>query len=137
MTNLLDGNVLIALADDGHVSHELVIQWFGTSVEPFATTPTTQGTLLRHLLRSGQDASAAMTVLNAWMRHERHVFWADDAPYDAMTLRSVLGHRQVTDAYLVARARANGGRVATLDQGMRAAYPADTEHAALDGPTSR
>lgn len=130
MTDLLDGNVLIALADDGHVSHESVIGWFVASTEPFATTPTTQGTLLRHLLRSGQDASAAITVLTAWTAHERHVFWPDDAPYDAATMRGVIGHRQVTDAYLVARARARGGHVATLDRGLRAAYSDDSVWAA-------
>ncbi len=92
MTHLLDGNVLIALADDGHVSHESVIGWFGASAKPFATTPTTQGTLLRHLLRSGQDARAAITVLTAWTAHERHVFWPDDAPYDAAIMRGVIGH---------------------------------------------
>ncbi|MEZ4597568.1 MAG: TA system VapC family ribonuclease toxin [Chloroflexota bacterium] len=132
MIDLLDGNVLIALADDGHVSHESVVGWFVASPEPFATTPTTQGTLLRHLIRSGQDADEAIAVLTAWTTHERHVFWPDDAPYDAATMRGVIGHRQVTDAYLVARARAHGGRVATLDLGLRAAFPDDTLRAEVD-----
>lgn len=133
MTDLLDGNVLIALVDDGHVHHDAAVTWFSASTEPFATTPTTQGTLLRHLLRSGQDANAAIAVLSAWTAHTRHMFWPDDAAYDATTLRGVVGHRQVTDAYLVARARANGGHVATLDQGLRAAYP-DVTHWAQRPP---
>ncbi len=122
MTDLLDGNVLVALADDGHVHHSLAVTWFGGSTRPFATTPTTQGTLLRHLIRSGQSASEAIGVVEAWTSHTRHVFWPDDAPYDATTMRGVLGHRQVTDAYLAARARAFGGRLATLDAGLAAAH---------------
>ncbi len=35
-------------------------------------------------------------------------------------LLGVIGHRQVTDAYLVALARHHGGRVATLDKGLAA-----------------
>lgn len=127
MTDLLDGNVLVALADDGHVHHDLATAWFSASNRPFATTPTTQGTLLRHLIRSGLSAMEAMDLLRAWVDHPRHVFWADDAPYDALTLRGVMGHRQVTDAYLAARARANRGRVATLDEGLAALHPDATE----------
>ena len=127
MTDLLDGNVLIALGDDGHVHRGLVTAWFNASERPFATTPTTQGTLLRHLIRSGMGTQDAMTILQGWIGHPRHVFWADDTSYDAATLRGVMGHRQVTDAYLVARARANGGRVATLDQGLAALHPDATE----------
>lgn len=127
MTDLLDGNVLIALADDGHIHFARADAWFSASQEAFATTPTTQGTLLRHLIRSGQDPEAAARYLSAWLDHPRHVFWADDAPYDASTLRGVVGHRQVTDAYLVARARANGGRLMTLDEGLAALHP-DVAH---------
>jgi uncharacterized protein len=122
VTDLLDGNVIVALADDGHVHHSRVITWFGAAATPFATTPTTQGTLLRHLIRGGQAPRDAIRVVEAWTSHARHVFWPDDAPYDARMLRGVMGHRQVTDAYLVARARARNGRLVTLDQGLAALH---------------
>ncbi|GLY63497.1 hypothetical protein [Amycolatopsis taiwanensis] len=35
-----------------------------------------------------------------------------------MSLNGVLGHRQVTDAYLAQLARAHGGRLATFDPGL-------------------
>ena len=38
----------------------------------------------------------------------------------------VLGHRQITDAYLVAPGKAKGGRLVTLDRGI-AALHADVE----------
>jgi predicted nucleic acid-binding protein len=37
----------------------------------------------------------------------------------------VIGHRQVTDAYLVALARRHGGHVATLDAGLAALHGDD------------
>lgn len=37
----------------------------------------------------------------------------------------VIGHRQVTDAYLVALARHHGGRLATLDRGLAALHGED------------
>ena len=51
-----------------------------------------------------------------------HEFWADDLPYQASHLRGVIGHRQVTDAYLVALAAHHGGRVVTLDKGLAALH---------------
>jgi toxin-antitoxin system PIN domain toxin len=115
---LLDGNVLVALAVADHVHHNVVIEWFERVEERFATTPITQGTLIRLLVRSGVSTQTALTVLDAITQHPRHVFWPDDRPYDAETLRGVVGHRQVTDAYLAALTRARGSRLATLDQGL-------------------
>lgn len=123
MTVLVDGNVLVALLVAEHVHHEDVVDWFAADDRPFATTPTTQGTLLRFLIRSGLATADAMAVLDGIARHERHVFWPDDAPYDVTMLRGVIGHRQVTDAYLAARARDRDARLATLDRGLAAAHP--------------
>ena len=39
--------------------------------------------------------------------------------------KSLMWHRQVTDAYLVALARHHGGRVATLDKGLAALHGGD------------
>jgi toxin-antitoxin system PIN domain toxin len=119
---LLDGNVLVALSVVGHVHHDTAVRWFGGQPEPFATTPITQGTLLRLLLRYGVHAPAALTVLEGITGDARHVFWPDDRPYDRVALRGVLGHRQVTDSYLAALARAHGGRLASLDQGLAATH---------------
>lgn len=115
---LLDGNVLVALAVDDHVHHAVARAWFDDSVEPFATTPITQGTLLRLLVRSGLPAARALEVLGGFLGHARHRFWPDDRPYDAAALKGVVGHRQVTDGYLADLARRNGGHLATFDKGL-------------------
>jgi uncharacterized protein len=123
VTCLLDGNVLVALTVAEHVHHHVVSRWFAAHARTFATTPTTQGTLLRFLLRSGLDGADAWAVLDGVARHPRHGFWPDSAAYDARTLRGVVGHRQVTDSYLAARAREQAARLVTLDRGLAAAHP--------------
>lgn len=50
-----------------------------------------------------------------------HEFWEDDAvPLDAATFASpaFVGHRQVTDAYLLALVQHRDGKLATLDSGV-------------------
>jgi toxin-antitoxin system PIN domain toxin len=121
--HLLDGNVLVALVAGGHVHHEVAQTWFETSTCPFATCPITQGTLVRMLMQlEGLDGAAAVQVLNALTGHPRHRFWADSLAYSDILLRGVLGHRQVTDAYLAALARHHRAKLATLDKGLAALH---------------
>ncbi len=122
MTALLDANTLIALVVRDHVHHEVVVVWWQAWKGPFATTPSTQGSLLRFLVREGRSIATAVAVLDAMTRHERHVFWPDDLPYREVALAAVTGHRQVTDAYLAAIARTQRGTVVTLDRGLAAAH---------------
>jgi len=63
------------------------------------------------------DAAAVLAALRAQPWHH---FWPDDIPFDGEHLRAVIGHRQVTDAYLAALARHRGGQVATMDNGLAA-----------------
>lgn len=57
-------------------------------------------------------------MLAALAQDDRHEFWPDDPPYSDVPLTGVIGHRQVTDAYLAHLARQRGGRIATFDQGL-------------------
>jgi uncharacterized protein len=121
---LLDGNVLVALADAAHVHHEPAVEWFASSKEKFATCPITQGTLLRMLLRHSAVSSPAeaAAVLQHYCRHPRHQFWPDDLGYEAVAWDRIHGQRQVTDAYLAALARVRRGRLATFDRGLAALH---------------
>lgn len=119
---LLDGNVLVAIVVPDHVHHRRARSWF-SSTSGFATSPTVQGTLLRYLLRGGTAAGRARTVLDLVLAHPRHEQWFDDLTYAQVDLSRVLGHRQVTDAYLAQVARAHAGRLVTLDRGLAAAAP--------------
>ncbi len=120
---LLDGNVLVALVTSTHLHHPAAQAWFASGDGPFATCPITQGTLLRLLMRLGEmSAEAALAVLAGITSHARHRFWADDLCYTQVSWRGVLGHRQVTDAYLAALARHHGGRLITFDTGLAALH---------------
>jgi uncharacterized protein len=127
VTILLDGNALVALCVGDHVHHTVAATWFSSLEDRFATTPITQGTLLRLALREGLDVQTSIDLLNRITGHPRHVFWPDDLPYTAATLHGVVGHRQVTDAYLVMLTRHQGGQLATFDHGL-AAWSPDVVH---------
>ncbi len=125
MRYLLDVNVLIALIDPAHVQHDEVHAWFGRlGHKSFATCPITENGLLRIVghpkyPNSPGPPSAVASALAAIRRLPGHAFWADSISLldghaaDASLLSS---HSRVTDSYLLALARANSGKLATLDQ---------------------
>ncbi len=118
MTTLLDSNVLIALAVHEHVHHDAAIAWLGSTDDPVATSPITQGALIRMLVRRGVRPDQALHQLRIIATQSRHEFWADQVPFTDVSLVGVIGHRQVTDAYLAQLARSRAGRLATFDQGL-------------------
>lgn len=124
---LLDANLLIALAVGDHVHHGPAGEWSMAHPAPLATCPITQGSLVRFLVREGATGEEARRFLNDVLLDDRHRFWPDDLGYDRIELGAVVGHRQVTDAYLAGLARAHGGRLATLDRGLAALHPDVTD----------
>ena len=118
MTTLLDANVLVALVVSDHVHHDPAERWLTASDSPFATCPITQGGLVRLLVREGQTAEIAKDVINAITSDRRHEFWPDGLSFVDVRVTGVVGHRQVTDAYLAELARAHNGRLATFDLGL-------------------
>jgi toxin-antitoxin system PIN domain toxin len=121
---LLDANVLIALFDADHVHHAIVRDWFIGLQGDFATCPIVEGALTRWIVRieGRSGATAALRELRQLAADARHRFWPDDLAYADAEWKGVLGHRQVTDAYLAALARKHGGRLMTLDRGLAALH---------------
>jgi uncharacterized protein len=120
---LLDGNLLVALVSPSHVHHAAAERWFAAESSPFATCPITQGTLMRMLMNLGRlEVEAALAVLTQLTSHPRHRFWPDSLGYADISWRGVMGHRQVTDAYLAALARHFGGRLVSFDRGLAALH---------------
>jgi uncharacterized protein len=115
---LLDANVLVALVVDDHVHHGPAEAWFVASATSFATCPITQGSLMRLLIREGQSAESARSILQEITNSPRHEFWPDTVSYQDMPVAGIVGHRQVTDAYLAHLARSNSARLATFDQAL-------------------
>lgn len=120
MRHLLDANVLIALTNQKHIHHDRARTWFAGSSKQFSTCPITQGTLLRHYYREldGANTAGAQVLLSQIENMPGHEFWPDSLAYSAVNLSGVIGHRQVTDAYLVSLASSQGGKLATLDEGL-------------------
>ena len=120
MRHLLDANVLIALTDPEHISHTRATAWFQQSGRLFATCPITQGALIRFMLRAspGTTIQQAKHFLTQVISLKGHEFWPDSVSYLHLPETGVFGHKQVTDAYLVALARHNNGRLATFDRAL-------------------
>jgi toxin-antitoxin system PIN domain toxin len=127
MTNLLDVNVLVAMAWPTHQDHSKVMAWLKEHArEEWATCPLTQIAFVR-LLSNPQFSPDALTpqeslaLLEANLAHPTHLFWPDLVGF-AEALRSfegkLQGHRQVTDAYLLGLAIHHKGRLVTLDRGV-------------------
>jgi len=125
MSVLLDSNALIALAVEGHQFHVCVSKWLRLTRVPFATCDITQGALLRFLLQQkiALDALQAWEVLRQIQAADNHEFWQQSENYLAVSTRGILGHKQVTDAYLAQLARVRGAKIATFDQGLAALNP--------------
>ncbi len=125
MTYLLDANVLIALTVEEHEHHERSIIWVA-DVDRFAVCPIVEGALVRFLLRLGESAATAAEVVQRIRALPSCEFWTDSISYADVDLDHVVGHRQVTDAYLVSLARTHSAALATLDAGLASAVPDHT-----------
>lgn len=123
---LLDVNVLIALLDSDHVDHERVRRWLSTEIaHGWASCAITQNGLVRIISQprypSPVPPSQAIARLARASATKHHAYWScsvsllDDELIDHSRLH---GHRQVTDAYLLALATAHHGRFVTLDQSI-------------------
>lgn len=125
MSYLLDANVLIALTVQEHEHHERATIWAST-VDHYATCPIVEGALVRFLVRLGESAIAAAEVIQRIRDLPTCDFWPDSISYAGIDLEQVVGHRQVTDAYLVGLARSRAAALATLDEALVSLFPDHT-----------
>lgn len=124
MRALLDVNVLIALNDQGHIHHTLANQWMDQNIHlGWASCPLTQNGMLRIMSQTSYPNSQPLKVLIEILRretqYEQHAFWPDDLSLldDAIIdADKLLSPNQLTDAYLLALAVKNKGRLITLDK---------------------
>lgn len=121
-THLLDANALIALTLTDHEHHERAVSW-AAGVDHISLCPVVEGSLIRFLVRLGQSQSTAKALLDALYASPRCEFWPDALSYRHAELDHVVGHRQVTDAYLAALAASNNALLATFDQALAQAVP--------------
>ena len=129
---LLDVNVLIATAWPTHPAHQKVQQRIGRHAKQgWATCPFTQTAFVRILSNPAFSPNAltpvdALALLRANLRHPAHRFWEDDVSFIETVgpfSERLVGHQQISDAYLLGLAIHRGGRLATVDQGILTLLP--------------
>lgn len=129
---LLDVNVLIALLWPPHEAHARAQRWFARNAhQGWATCAMTQAGFVRIVSNPAFSRRAvsprdALEVLSGSLQHPAHRFWTEDLEVTAALAhfgRRLLGHQQVTDAYLLGLAIHKKGRLATLDTSLSSLLP--------------
>lgn len=123
MRALLDVNVLIALLDAGHVHHARANQWLVREIgHGWASCPLTQNGCLRIMAQSAYPQAlplaAVASRLAQALAHPAHAFVPDDYSLldaDRVHWQRLLGHRQITDGYLLGLAVRHGCRFVSFD----------------------
>ena len=119
--------MLVALAWPNHVHHRPALEWFADARDAgWATCPTTESGFVRvsSNRRSIPDAKIPAEVIELLAQMRRlgdHHFWVDDTSLvhdDSGLFARVVGHKQVTDAHLLALTVHRGGALATFDRGI-------------------
>lgn len=124
---LFDANLLIALTHASHVHHGEAHAWLALiGKRRWATCALTQLAFVRltsnpRVVDGIITPAQAMQALAAMTAQAQHEYWAD-APEPlqvaALSSAALVGHRQVTDAYLLGLAAQRGQCLATLDRGL-------------------
>jgi toxin-antitoxin system PIN domain toxin len=124
---LLDVNVLIALAWPSHVHHAQAHNWFDANASKgWATCPITQLGFVRissnpKIIPEAVSPQQALQMLAQIVSHPQHVFWPADLPLGDERYvpgKQLIGHRQLTDAYLLGLAAKHKGCLVTLDESI-------------------
>lgn len=137
--HLLDVNALIALGWSAHRHHDTMAAWFNRHAKSgWATCAFTQAGFVRVLSQPGVGAGASTVAelaaaLKHNLAHPKHRLLALDFDFAEVLARcsgGVVGHRQVSDAYLLTAAMRAGMKLLTFDSGMRSLLASDEERAA-------
>ncbi|WP_404298817.1 TA system VapC family ribonuclease toxin [Alicycliphilus denitrificans] len=123
MRVLLDVNVLIALLDGAHVHHQRATTWLTQNLHHgWASCPLTQNGCLRIMAQPAYPQAlplhAVAERLAQAMATPAHLFIADDYSLleaGGLHWQRILGHRQVTDAYLLGLAVRHQCRFVSFD----------------------
>ncbi len=139
MTHLLDANALIAVGWPAHQHHEVMQTWFSRHASRgWATCALTQAAFVRVVSQpafSGRVLGVAevVEVMLRNLAHPRHRLVALDFGFDAVLAcctGGVVGHRQVSDAYLLTAAMRAGMKLLTFDSGLSTLLASPAERSA-------
>ena len=137
--HLLDVNALIALLWEEHQFHDTMSGWFARhGRHGWATCAITQAGFIRvmnqpALAPQGLTVGELAEVLANSLAHPAHrLLPLEFAFADVLACCSggVVGHRQVTDAYLLTAAIRADMKLLTFDSGVRSLLASDAERSA-------
>lgn len=127
MVALLDVNILVALFDPDHVHHDLAHDWFAQQRPAgWATCPITENGFVRVLSNPQYRPSPLNPVslidrLRQFCASGHHTFWPDSISLRETAIfpsHRQVGHRQLTDIYLLGLATSMRGALATFDKSL-------------------
>ena len=124
-TYLLDVNVMIALTEREHSHYRKVAQWFEAPGLQFALCAFSEAGFLRIATNpkvGSHTFDEATAVLQAFEQHPGYRFWPMNSRWAdlAQVVRErILGHQQITDAYLLGLAIRRNGVLVSLDKGIK------------------
>ena len=136
---LLDANVLIALSWSNHAHHSAALNWFkGHAAQGWATCAFTQLAFVRVILQpafsgSALQAGEVIELLALNTAHAKHRYLNVDFDMRAVQVTctgGLLGHRQITDAWLLATAVRHKTKLVTFDAGVASLLATPVERAA-------
>jgi toxin-antitoxin system PIN domain toxin len=128
--SLVDANVWLAIAVDGHVHHAAAVRWFDAQAEgTCAFCRITQLAFLRHLTNPKiMGADNVQTQADAWQAFEAlatdpRVVYVEEpsgltAVFRSLTQMPRPAHKRWTDAFLAAFALGSGLEVVTFDSDL-------------------
>jgi uncharacterized protein len=134
--NLLDLNVLIALADRRHDLHQAAANWFASvGKDNWGVCPFTEAGFLRVTTNptfrpSPRTVESAIAVLQSLKSVSGYWYWEIKDSWVNLTASfaaRISGHQQVTDAYLLGLAIKEKGVLVTFDRRIK--YLAGSEFA--------
>jgi hypothetical protein len=130
--HLLDVNALIALGWSAHHHHDTMVAWFNRQAQ------AGWAGFVRVLSQPAVSGTASTVVeltrsLERNLAHPQHRLLALDFDFAEVLARcsgGVVGHRQVSDAYLLTAAMRAGMKLLTFDSGVNMLLASGAERAA-------
>lgn len=138
-SHLLDVNALIALLWEDHKFHSTTARWFAKhAAAGWATCAVTQSGFVRVMMQPalsqhGRTLAELADVLAQNTAHRSHSLLPMDFDFSdvmACCTGGVVGHRQITDAYLLTAAMRAGMKLLTFDSGLSTLLASRAERSA-------
>jgi uncharacterized protein len=117
--------VLIALVDRDHIHHSVVLQWWSTPGIDWGLCAFTEAGFLRIVTNpkaGSRSIDGAMTILADLATRPGYRYWSVTEEWSVLTAPfrdRIVGHQQITDAFLLGLAIKEDGVLVTMDKAVR------------------